>query len=91
MLNAEQLIEEANALTSPNAGIQALADMDYCIMDEIGTSCPYKEENRCPDFRRCSESGFMLACVQSRTPDQIANWVIEAYQATMEKVFCQKG
>ncbi len=84
MPNTEQLIKEVSALTSPNAGIEALVATDYCIMDETGTTCPYKEENRCPDYKRCDDSEYMLACLQSRDPDQIASWAIEVYYTAMD-------
>lgn len=84
MLNAAQIIKEVNTLTSSNAGINGLVDANYCIMDEMGASCVYKEEGGCPDYKRCDDAEYMLACVQSRSPDQIADWAIEKYNAAME-------
>ena len=83
MLNAEQIISEANTLCVPNAGITALVKYDCCIMDESCEPYLYKEEGRCPDYNRCDDESYMLACLSSRNSHQIAQWVVDAYNSTM--------
>ena len=82
--NAEELLKEVQKISKSNAGVQALADSDCCIMDKTYEPYPYKEDGRCPDFNRCDDSEYMLACLQSRNPLQLADWVIEKYYSAMD-------
>jgi hypothetical protein len=84
-MNAMEIIEEAKSICKPNDGIKALVKKDYCIMDEEYCHYPYKDEDRCPDYRRCECNSFMLACLATRTPDQLAPWAIETYSTAMTR------
>lgn len=84
-MNAEEIIKEAKSICNANAGIKALVKKDYCIMDELYTQFPYKAKDRCPDYEKCDCRSFMLACVATRTPDQLADWAIDAYSSAMNK------
>lgn len=83
MMNANDIILEAKSLYDLNAGIKALAEMDCCIMDETCEPYPYKEEGRCPDWRRCNDPEYMLSCLASRDPEQISEWVVDVYNSVM--------
>lgn len=83
MLNAEQVIKEVNALHVPNAGIIDLVRYDCCIMDERCEMYPYREDGRCPDYNRCDDASYMLACLSSRNSHQVAQWVVDVYNSAM--------
>lgn len=82
-MNANNIINETMSMYIPNAGIKALVKYDCCIMDETCEPYPYKEEGQCPDWRRCDDTKCMLACLASRNPEQIAEWVVDVYNSTM--------
>lgn len=82
-MNANEIIFEAKSLCVPNAGIKALANYDCCIMDETCEPYPYKDEGRCPDWKRCDDPEYMLACLASRNSEQISEWVVDVYNAAM--------
>lgn len=84
MMNANDIILQAKSLYTPNAGIKALVKYDCCIMDETCEPYPYKEEGCCPDWRRCDDSEYMLACLASRNPEQISEWVVDVYNLAMK-------
>lgn len=84
-MNANEIILEAKSLSVPDAGIEALVKCDCCIMDEACEPHPYKEEGCCPDWKRCDDSEYMLACLASRNPEQIAAWVVDVYNSAMGK------
>lgn len=83
-MNASDTILEAKSLYTPNAGIKTLVKYDCCIRDETCEPYPNKEEGRRPDWRRCDDPEYMLACLASRNPLQIAEWVVDAYNAVMK-------
>jgi len=84
-MTAEELIKEAESLTEANAGIMAIVRHDCCIMDKECCCYPYKDEGQCPDYRRCDHGNFMLACIATRSPEQISSWVLETYSLAMEE------
>lgn len=83
-MNANDIILEAKSMFTPNAGIEALIKCDCCIMDETCEPYPYKEEGCCPDWNRCDDSEYMLACLASRNPEQVSEWVVDVYNAAMK-------
>lgn len=85
-MNANDIILEAKSMFTPNAGIEALIKCDCCIMDETCEPYPYKAEGCCPDWNRCDDSEYMLACLASRNPEQISEWVVDVYIAAMKAV-----
>lgn len=84
-MTAEELITEANKINKSNAGIRALIRKDCCIMDEECSRFPYKVEGGCPDYKKCDCGSFMLACLATRNPDQLAPWVPEVYNTALNK------
>lgn len=85
MLNAAEIIEEVKTLHSPNPGILALVKYDCCIMDETCEPYPYKEDGQCPDWNRCDDATYMLACISTRNPEQLSQWVIDIYNSAMKR------
>lgn len=83
-MNVNDIILEAKSLLTPNAGIEALVKCDCCIMDETCEPHPYKEEGCCPDWKRCDDPEYMLACLASRNPEQISEWVVDVYNAAIK-------
>lgn len=83
-MNANEIILETKSLCVPNAGIEALVGFDWCIMDESCEPYPFKEEGRCLDWKRCDDPEYMLACLASRNPDEISEWVVDTYNAAMK-------
>ena len=74
-----QVIQFAKSLIKPDAFVAALTKKDWCIMDELYCHFPYKEHGGCPDYERCDCCDYMLACLSTRDPEQIADWVVTAY------------
>jgi len=84
-INAKQIIEEAKSIHKSNDGIKALVKRNYCIMDELYSFLPYKDEGGCLDYKKCDCEDYMLACFATREPEDLANWVIESYNIAMNK------
>jgi len=78
-LSASEIVSQAKGMLTPNAGIIALANRDRCIMDEEHTRYPYKNEGGCPDYQRCSDEQYMLACLATRTATDLADWAVDTY------------
>ena len=78
-MNAEVLIKTARNLCGADAGVEALADRDRCIMDECYDRPQYKCEGGCLDYLKCSDPDYILACLATRQPEQLASWVVDTY------------
>ena len=77
--DARAIIARAKSSGSLDKGVTAIANCDRCIMDDENTLYPYKCEGGCPDYERCFDDQYMLACLATRDADQIADWVIRVY------------
>lgn len=82
-MTAKEIIENASKSCVPDKGIMALADADYCIMDDACTCYPYKEDGRCLNYSSCDDPQYMLACLATREPDQLGAWAVERYNKAM--------
>lgn len=83
-MNATEIIKHVNNIYKADAGIDALTKTDCCIMDEIHTRYPYKDICGCPDFNKCDDPQYMLACLATRRPEQLSQWVIDTYNTEMD-------
>ena len=78
-LDARAIIARAKSSGLPDKGVTAITYRDRCIMDDENTLYPYKCEGGCPDYGRCSDDQYMLACLATRDADQVAEWVVGVY------------
>lgn len=82
-MTTQELFEAIKKTYRPNKGIIAIAQKDCCIMDELCTCYPYKEKGRCPDYNRCDDEEYLLACLATRSPEEISPWVVTTYSEAM--------
>jgi len=82
MIDAETLIEKAKSMHIPDAGIIALTDVDHCLMNERYCRYPYKDWNGCPDHDCCDDPEYLMICLATLEPNQLATWVTEVYSDT---------